>query len=118
MPALQAAKCAQLQGEESFKRFHIALFRAFFEEGMNIADREVLIGLAEKTGLDVERFSSDFSRRSLEEEVLAEYEGGRAKYEGWGIPIVVVGGRYPIAGAVPIAIYRRAIDLCLASWIR
>ena len=115
IPALQAAKCAQLQGEETFKRFHIALFRAFFEEDMNIGDREVLIGLAEKTGLDVERFSSDFSQRSLEEEVLAEYEDGRAEYEGWGIPIVVVGERYPIAGAVPIAIYRRAIDLCLAS---
>ena len=28
MPALRAAKCAQLQGEEAFQRFHIALFRA------------------------------------------------------------------------------------------
>ncbi len=115
MPALRAAKCAQLQGEEAFQRFHIALFRAFFEEAMNIGEREVLISLAKKTGLDVERFSSDFSRRLLEEEVLAEYEDGRAEYEGWGIPIVVVGGRYPITGVVPIAIYRRAIDLCLAS---
>jgi len=114
MPALRAAKCARLQGEEAFKRFHIALFRAFFEEGMNISEREVLSSLAKKTGLDVERFSSDFSQRLLEEEVLAEYEDGRAEYEGWGIPIVVIGGRYPIAGAVPIAIYRRAIDLCLA----
>jgi predicted DsbA family dithiol-disulfide isomerase len=115
MPALRAAKCAQLQGEEAFQRFHIALFRAFFEEVMNIGEREVLISLAKKTGLDVERFRSDFSRRLLEEEVLAEYEDGRAEYEGWGIPIVVVGGRYPITGVVPIAIYRRAIDLCLAS---
>jgi predicted DsbA family dithiol-disulfide isomerase len=114
MPALRAAKCARLQGEEAFQRFHIALFRAFFEEGMNIAEREVLISLAKKTGLDVEKFSSDFSRRLLEEEVLAEREDGRAEYEGWGIPIVVVGERYPIAGAVPTAIYRRAIDLCLA----
>jgi predicted DsbA family dithiol-disulfide isomerase len=75
----------------------------------------VLIGVAKKTGLDVERFSSDFSRSLLEEEVLAEYEEGRAEYEGWGIPIVIVGERYPITGAVPIALYRRAIDLCLAS---
>ena len=115
MPALRAAKCAQLQGGEAFRRFHIALFRAFFEEGMNIGEREVLISLAKKARLDVEKFNSDFSSRSLEEEVLAEYEDGRAKYEGWGIPIVVVGRRYPIAGAVPITLYRRAIDLCLAS---
>jgi predicted DsbA family dithiol-disulfide isomerase len=113
MPALRAAKCARLQGEEAFQRFHTALFRAFFEEGMNIAEQEVLLSLAKKTGLDVERFSSDFSRRSLEEEILAEHKDGRAEYEGWGIPIAVVGGRYPVAGAVPIDIYRRAIDLCL-----
>lgn len=118
MPALRAVKCAQLQGEEAFQHFHMALFRAFFEESMNIADREVLIGLAKRTGLDVERFSSDFSRSLLEEEVLAEYEEGRAEYEGWGIPIVIVGGRYPITGAVPIALYRRAVDLCLASKTR
>jgi predicted DsbA family dithiol-disulfide isomerase len=115
MPALRAAKCARLQGEEAFHHFHLALFRAFFEEGMNISEREVLISLAKKTGLDIERFSADFSRRTLEEEILAEHKDGRAEYEGWGIPIVVVGGRYPIAGAVPIAIYRRAIDLCLAG---
>jgi predicted DsbA family dithiol-disulfide isomerase len=115
MPALRAAKCAQLQGEEAFQRFHMALFKAFFEEGMNISEWEVLISLAKKTGLDVERFSADFSRKLLEEEVLAECEEGRAEYEGWGIPTVVVGGRYPTAGAVPIAVYRRAIDLCLAG---
>lgn len=115
MPALRAAKSAQLQGGEAFRRFHIALFRAFFEEGINISERRVLINLAKKTGLDVERFNSDFSSKPLEEEIMAEYEDGRAKYEGWGIPIVMVGGRYPIAGAVPISIYRRAIDLCLAS---
>jgi predicted DsbA family dithiol-disulfide isomerase len=117
MPRLRAIKYAQLQGEEAFLRFHIALFRAFFEEGMNISEHEVLISLAKKTGLDVERFNSDFFSRSLEEEVLAEYKDGRAEaeYEGWEIPIVVVGERYDIAGAVPIAIYRRAIDLCLAG---
>jgi len=115
MPALRAAKCAQLQGGETFQHFHIALFRAFFEEGMNISERDVLISLAKKTGLDIERFKSDFSSKSLKEEILAEYEDGRAEYEGWGIPIVVVGGRYPIAGVVPITIYRRAIDLCLAA---
>ena len=114
MPALRAAKCARLQGGEAFRRFHIALFRAFFEEGMNISERDVLISLAKKTELDIVRFKSDLSSKSLEEEILAEYEAGRAEYEGWGIPIVVVGGRYPIAGSVPITIYRRSIDLCLA----
>lgn len=115
MPALRAAKCAQRQGGKAFGRLHIALFRAFFEEGINISEHEVLVSLAKKAGLDAERFNSDFFSESLEEEILAEYEAGRVEYEGWGIPIVVIVGRYPIAGAVPIAIYRRAIDLCLAA---
>ena len=115
IPALRAAKCAQLQGEEAFQRFHMALFRAFFTDGMNIGEQEVLISLAKKTGLNVERFISDFSRGLLDEKVLAEYADGQTEYEGWGIPLVVIGGRYPIAGAVPIAIYKRAIDLCITS---
>lgn len=94
MPALQAAKCAQLQGEKSFQRFHIALFKAFFQESRPISDRKVLLSLAEETGLDVEKFSSDFDRGKQENEILAEYADVRGKYEGWGIPLVVflVGG--------------------------
>ena len=115
MAALQAAKCAQLQGEQVFRHFHIALFRAFFEESRNIGDRQVLINLAKETGLDVERFSSDFDRGWQENEVLAEYEDGRGKYAGWGIPLAIIGDRYPVVGASPIAMYRRAIDLCLAN---
>jgi predicted DsbA family dithiol-disulfide isomerase len=118
MPALQGAKCAKLQGEEDFQKFHVALFKAFFVDGLNIGASDVLISIAKNTGLDIERFCSDLSRKSFEKEILAEYEEGRAEYEGWGIPIVVVGGRYPITGAVPIALYHRAIDLCLASEIK
>ena len=115
MPALWAAKCARLQGEEAFERFHMAVFKAFFEDSRNISDREVLIGLAEEVGLDVERFSADFDRGSQDDEILTEYQEHKSQYDGWGIPIAVVGERYPVMGAVPIEMYRRAVDLCLAS---
>ena len=115
MPALRAAKCARLQGEEEFQRLHIALFKAFFEDSRNIADREVLLSLAEDAGLDVGRFSSDFDRGSQESEVLAEYQDAKREYEAWGVPLAIIGDRYPVGGAVPIDIYRRAIDLCLAA---
>lgn len=115
IPALQAGKCARLQGEEAFLRFHSLLFKAFFEENRNISDRQVLVSLAEEAELDVERFSSDFDQGSQVNEVLAESEDGRDKYGGWGIPLVIIGDRYPVMGAAPIAMYRRGIDLCLAS---
>lgn len=115
MPALRATKCAQIQGEEVCHHFHTALFRAFFEESRNISDRDVLISLAREAGLDVERFSSDFDQGWPEDEVLAEYEDGQEKYAGWGIPLAIIGDRYPVMGAAPIAMYRRAVDLFLAS---
>ena len=115
LPALQAAKCAWLQGEQAFLPYHIALFKAFFEESRDISDREVLITLAKENGLDVDRFVADFDLGSQENEIFTEYEDIQANYEGWGIPVAIVGGRYPVLGASPSAVYRRAIDLCLAS---
>ena len=115
MPALEAAKCARLQGEDAFVRFHMALFKAFFEDSKNISDRKVLISLAKDVALDIERFTTDFDRGSHREEVLAEYQEHKSKYDGWGIPIAEVGERYPVMGATPIEIYRRVVDLCLSS---
>jgi len=113
VPALQAARCTRLQGEEAFQSFHMELFKAFFGESRNISLRQVLVGIAEKTGLDVGRFVSDFDGGLQKSEVLAEYEEAHEKYEGWGIPLAVVGDDYPVMGAAPTAMYRRAIDLCL-----
>lgn len=93
----------------------MALFRAFFGDCRDISDRQVLIDLAKEGGLDVDRFISDFDRGSQENEVWAEYEYIQANYEGWGVPIAIVGDRYPVLGACPIDLYRRAVELCLAS---
>ena len=98
-----------------FQRFHTALFKAFFEEGRNIGDRKVLISLAKEVGLEVEKFVSNFDQGSSENEVWADYEYVQANYVGWGIPLTIIGERYPVMGASPIAVYRRAIDLCLAT---
>ena len=115
MPALQATKCAQLQGGEAFQRFHIALFKAFFEESRNISDRQVLLSLAKETGLDIERFGSDFDQGPRDNEIWAENIDIRDEYAGWGIPLVIIEDRYPFGGAVPIEMYRRGVNLCLSS---
>ena len=112
MPALKATKCVQLQGEQAFQCFHMALFKAFFKENQNISDRYVLISLVQETGLDVEKFNSDFDQDSRESEVMEEYEGGRASCQDWGIPLAIIGEHYPLGGAVPIEMYRRGVDLC------
>ncbi len=115
MPALRAAKCAQLQGEAAFQHFHIALFKAFFQDSRNISDREELISLAGETGLDVEKFSSDFDHGSQKNEILAEWAEANRNYEGCGVPLAIIGDSYPMVGAVPPAMYHRVIDLCLGG---
>ena len=115
MPAQIAGKCALLQGEETFERFHAAVFQAFFRDCRDISDREVLIALAEDAGLDMGKFYTDFESDERRQEVLADVEEVRNQYEGWGVPLTVVGGRMPIEGAAPTAVYSRAVAVCLTS---
>jgi len=115
MPAQIAGRCALLQGKVAFERFHDAVFQAFFRDCRDISDRDILFGLADDVGLDLERFQADFYSGSQVDQVMAEREEYRSEYEGWGIPLAIVGGRFPLVGAVPVQFYRRAIDLCLGS---
>jgi predicted DsbA family dithiol-disulfide isomerase len=74
-----------------------------------------LFDLAEESGLDLLKYRQDLEQGSLENEVMAEFEEGQSEYAGWGIPLVIIGNRYPVVGAAPTAMYRRGIDLCLAK---
>ncbi|MFH1382675.1 MAG: DsbA family protein [Chloroflexota bacterium] len=115
LPALQATKCAEFQGEEASGRFHLAVFKAFFTQSRDISDPAVLTSIAGEVGLDVKQFSLDFERDKPQEMVLAEFEKVKDRYSGWGIPLAIIGDRFPIVGACPLTMYRRAVDLCLAD---
>lgn len=110
MPALEAAKCAELQGNEACERFHIALMKAHFEQNRDISEREVLVAVAGEVRLDVAKFISDLDSGSQISKVIAEYEEAQEEYPGFGIPTAVFGGRHPIVGAVPLDVYRRIVE--------
>jgi len=113
-PPLVAAKCAELQGEDALKRFQLVLLKAHFEEQRDVSQREVLVALAGEAGLDVERFASDYDSGGLHNVVMAEYEEARSKYRGYGLPTVVFNEGLPISSAVPINVYRQAVERLLA----
>jgi predicted DsbA family dithiol-disulfide isomerase len=98
MPALEAAKCVALQGEELFDALHLRLYRAFFEEGVNIGLSDEVAGVVRALpGLDVSRF-------------LHDYESGKGREHGVrAIPTVVLPTGQRIVGAVSLAEYRRAL---------
>jgi predicted DsbA family dithiol-disulfide isomerase len=113
IPAQIAGKCALLQGAKPFERLHAALFQAFFRDCRDISRSEILFSLAADAGLDMQRFSTDFYNDERWQEVMADVEEVRSQYEGWGVPLTVVGGRIPIEGAAPTEVYRRAVEVCL-----
>ena len=115
IPGLEAAKCAELQGEEAFERFHFALLRAYFVENHDISQRDVMVSVARQAGLDVERFISDYDGGAQRAVVLAEYQEALKDRQFSGIPAAFFDSRIWFEGGVPIEMYRRAIDRILAE---
>jgi len=115
MPGLEAAKCAERQGEEAFERYHFALLRAYYVENQDVSQRDVLISAARQAGLDVERFISDYDSGSQRAAVFAEYEEALKDRQFSGIPAAFFDSRIWFEGGVPVEMYRRAIDRILAE---
>jgi len=84
------------------------LYRAYFEEGISLFDRERLLDLVAEAGLDRERaaaiLDSDAFGETVEEDQLKLQEFGVN-----GVPFFVVGGRYGISGAQDPAVFSQAL---------
>lgn len=75
-----------------------ALFRAFFLEGRNLADRRTLIAIGVAHGLDggllTQLYASDADVERTRREIASAQRIGIT-----GVPFFIIGGRYGIAGA-------------------
>ncbi|MBI2080279.1 MAG: DsbA family protein [candidate division NC10 bacterium] len=109
LPAQQAAKAAERLGPDAFETAHLALFRAFFEEEVNIGSREEVIEVIRRAGLPLEGFLAEYEAPGLREAVLAEYFDAVHTHGISAIPTVVIGSEAPIVGAVPLAEYERLL---------
>ncbi|APX24344.1 MAG: DsbA family oxidoreductase [Rhodobacteraceae bacterium] len=85
-----------------------SLFRAYFEEGRDIGDREVLGDIADACGLDaslVQRLlASDADRREIVEMDAAARGMGVTS-----VPTFVVAGQHAVPGAQPTDLWSRVI---------
>ncbi len=85
-----------------------ALFRAYFHEGRSIADRDVLVQLADEVGLPHDRTTTllggtEFAEAVREDEALARRLGIT------GVPFFAIAGRYGVPGAQPADVLREAL---------
>ena len=101
LPAFDAAWCAFKQGESIGRDFDLRIRRAFFAEGRNIGQREVMLDLAREAGLDMEQFSRYFNQGEARSAVLDEGRLGKQLFKVRGTPTIMLGDgtklRHPMA---------------------
>jgi predicted DsbA family dithiol-disulfide isomerase len=78
---------------------HDAIFRAYFVDGKNIGDKDVLADLAKSVGLDRAAALKVLEDRSFKEAVDADWDKSR-QYGVTGVPTFVA-GRHGVVGAQP-----------------
>jgi predicted DsbA family dithiol-disulfide isomerase len=98
-------------GQQALKE---ALFTAYFTDGRNPGEHEVLMELAERVGLDGDR-----ARRILSSDEYAEEVRAREQlYQQNGIhavPAVILNQKYLIQGGQPVEAFERALQQVAAD---
>jgi predicted DsbA family dithiol-disulfide isomerase len=105
-PALEVAEYAKEQG--TFDQFHLAVFKAYWEDGKNIGIRSILRGIAESCGLDGDEVEHLLDEAHYSKEIDRQNE--EAKVLGISaIPAYIIGEQL-IEGAQPYTVFRRAVE--------
>ena len=90
------------------------LLRAYFTEGEQIGDREVLVRLAAEVGLDEARAREVLVSGLHTDDVRADIAQAQA-YGIRGVPFFVIDGKYGISGAQPTPVFAQALDQAWAE---
>jgi len=111
--ALQGAELAREAG--CFAAYHEAVFRAAFEERLDIGDLGVLAGLAVRVGIDPERFSDEIRIGRMAAKI-AEHKQEADRFSALGYPTFMLGD-FPLIGIQPIETMRLLIGRFIAQRI-
>ncbi|HZF26069.1 MAG TPA: DsbA family oxidoreductase [Steroidobacteraceae bacterium] len=86
-----------------------ALFSAYFEEGRDVGDGEVLAQLGARHGLDAAQPLSAMEERRIQARVLAD-EGQAREWGISGVPTFIFDGRSALSGAQPAEVFVQLFD--------
>ena len=96
--------------QPGFESIHNALYRAYFVDGRNIGDPEVLIDIAQSVGLSADAAREVLADRTFKDAVDADWEESRRRGIT-GVPSFIA-GKYKVVGAQP---YNVLADLLRAA---
>ncbi|MEI7028065.1 DsbA family oxidoreductase [Paenibacillus sp. y28] len=85
------------------------VMQAYFEEGRDIGDVEILLDIAEEAGLDREAVRKTLSDTALNARIDADLSTAR-QLGIRGVPFFVMDGRYALSGAQPAEAFLQALE--------
>jgi predicted DsbA family dithiol-disulfide isomerase len=92
--------------------YHLAVFRAHWQELRDISSPETLAEIAVAVGLDEAEFRAALADDLLLSAVL-EDERWAAEIGLTGVPAFIFGERYLVVGAQPVGMLRQVADRCI-----
>lgn len=91
---LEASEFAKIKGK--FLEFHIGVYEAYFLEGRNIGDIEIVLDIGEKAGLDKSELQECLSKRTMFDKIEANKKEAEDKLI-LGVPTFLFGD-FPVHG--------------------
>ncbi len=90
------------------------LLKAYFTQGLDVSDPEVLRDLALEAGMPTGRVAEVLRSAAYAQEVQADQAQAQA-YGATGVPFTVIDGRYGISGAQPVEVFVSTIERAIAD---
>ncbi len=104
--ALLLSEAAKQCGREIFYRLHEKLFEAYFVDGKNIGDRNILKTIASSCGIDNETIEASWTDGNLNKRLMNNFNTARA-HNIQSVPSFIFGERV-LTGVVAEATFREA----------
>ena len=104
--ALLLSEAAKNSDRDTFYKFHEKLFSAYFVDGENIGNRNVLKKIAESCGIDKETVESAWTDEKYPRRLLENFNSARA-HDVQSVPSFVFGDRV-LTGVVAETTFREA----------
>ena len=115
MDAHRLTKLAQQSGDQELTdRLSERLYKAYFAEGLELADHGVLLRIAREEGMDAERVKALLAADEFSMDVRLD-EREAARYGVRGVPYFVLNNQLAIPGALPVERMEQAIREAMES---
>ena len=105
-PALIAAEFAR--DHDRFQQVHEAIFAAYFSQGLDIGNLDILADILRTAGLDPESFRSAVADGTYTNR-LQQAQQDAAAAGVTGVPTFVLAGSRTVVGAQPLDVFRQAL---------